>query len=453
MPNRPARATRRAVTAAAILALLTATSAAADTLRGDSDVLTAGAQSSRDLGDVAPGAVIDVPVAFELQCRNGSHLDRGQSVVIGLGSQQVPSGATVRFDPVSLGPVPAGWPADGDFCAGQTVATQATVRLTAPTATGPQAYSLMFTRSLTPAGNGDDSAVTGFTAVDLTLTVVDNTPPTLQLPADLTVEGDTIGGAIAAYAVTATDAEDDPAPTPACDPAAGSTLPVGRTTITCTVTDTGNLTDEAAFAITVVDTTAPPLLGIPAALNLTTPDPAGARLAYDLPTADDVVDDAPRVTCTPAAGDVAPVGDSTVTCTATDGSGNGRSATFPVHVTLLGARWESPVGGEPAALVANQGRTVPVKVRLFRDGVEVTTGRALLAVLPDGGAGTTSALTVPLEWRPDTPRWTAQLDTSALAAGTYRAVSLLDGHEAGAFRLDIRGGSAVPARADRASAR
>ncbi len=71
--------------------------------------------------------------------------------------------------------------------------------------------------------------------------VVANTPPVLTVPGDLTVEGDTTGGWTAAFSATASDAEDDPDPTPVCDPAAGAVLPLGTTTIGCSVVDAGGL--------------------------------------------------------------------------------------------------------------------------------------------------------------------------------------------------------------------
>ena len=83
----------------------------------------------------------------------------------------------------------------------------------------------------------------------------------LTVPADQTVEGDTTGGWVAAYAgVSATDAEDDPDPTPICSPAAGEVLPLGTTTVACSVTDSGGRSDSGSFDVTVVDTT---LLDIP----------------------------------------------------------------------------------------------------------------------------------------------------------------------------------------------
>ena len=83
------------------------------------------------------------------------------------------------------------------------------------------------------------------------LSVVLNTPPELSLPAPISVEATGPGGAAVTYAVTATDAEDDPDPTPACIPASGATFPLGTTFVTCSVTDSGGLTAMGTFGITV----------------------------------------------------------------------------------------------------------------------------------------------------------------------------------------------------------
>ena len=66
--------------------------------------------------------------------------------------------------------------------------------------------------------------------------VIDSNPPTLSLPADMTVDATDSTGVVVNYTVTATDLV-DPAPTVSCTPASGSLFPEGRTTVTCTATD------------------------------------------------------------------------------------------------------------------------------------------------------------------------------------------------------------------------
>jgi probable HAF family extracellular repeat protein len=77
------------------------------------------------------------------------------------------------------------------------------------------------------------------------------------------------------------------------------------------------------------DTTPPVLAVADVAADATSP--SGATVAYTV-TARDDVDPDPSVVCTPASGRLFPIGDTTVTCTATDASGNVSTAAFGVHV-------------------------------------------------------------------------------------------------------------------------
>jgi hypothetical protein len=298
-------------------------------------------------------------------------------------------------------------------------------------------FQVGYTRVLTPASPGDSTAVNAFAFAGFTLDVVSNTPPTLILPSSFTVEGDTTGGATAAYSFGATDAEDEPDPLATCAPAPGSFLPLGTTGVSCSVSDSGGMSASGGFDVTVVDTTAPTLANVPAGLVLAADGGGGATLAYDLPTATDVVDASPTVACVPAPGATAPVGDSTVTCSATDDSGNTARATFGVHVSSATAAWESPIGGDPAFLVGNFGRTVPVKADLFVDGVEKSSGSVTLTAAPCGGAPVWAEA---MTWQADVSRWAGHLDTDQLPGpGCYTVTAALDGGAGPSFQLDLRG--------------
>jgi hypothetical protein len=195
---------------------------------------------------------------------------------------------------------------------------------------------------------------------------------------------------------------------------------------------------------TVVDTTDPVLAGMPGDLTLATSDPAGAPLVYTLPTATDDVDPAPVVSCSPAPGDVAPVGESVVTCTATDGSGNQASADFGVTVALWTTLWDEPIGSG-ASITANAGRTVPVKVRLFVDGAEVTAGSPYLHATRCDGTG--AALDVPLSWGSGNGRWNGLLDTGLLGGtGCYLVSGVMGDLTVSSFTVDVVG-SVTPAKA------
>jgi hypothetical protein len=252
------RTLERAAAAGVALSLLAASAALADTVVRDADALTAGNQSTRDLGDVPPGAVVPAEIVFVLDCAGTEHVDRGQSLAVQLFSATAPDGGAVAMDPVVLGPVPDTWPVDGQACSGSEVpiAGVATVTVTAPPTPGAHAYPLLFDWIVSPAGSGDGSAASGSTPATLFLDVVvdaepANTPPSLVLPGALTVVADGPAGWTAAYTVSATDAEDDPDPVPTCAPAVGEVLPLGTTAVACTVTDAGGLTATGSFDVTV----------------------------------------------------------------------------------------------------------------------------------------------------------------------------------------------------------
>jgi hypothetical protein len=367
----------------------------------------------------------------------------------------IPGGGGYSVGTLTFG-LGSAWPADGEPCPTDlppTIGGPMHVLVTAPDAPGLH-YRYVFTwsQNLVPTTPTDAGTFSGSNPqITIYLDVPDtavNTPPELQLPADSTVEGNATGGAAAAYTVTATDAEDAVAPTPSCSPATGSLLPLGMNTISCTATDSAGLGASGSFHITVVDTTDPVLNGMPGDVSLTTNDPGGTTLTYTTPTATDVVDSAPVVQCSPASGSTIPVGDTAVTCTASDASGNTASASFAAHVTLVQtpppsdpeARWDDPVGAS-AGIVVNGSRSIPVKVWLTLDGNPVQSGQGMLTVAScDGGA---TVQTDPLDVQ-SSGRWMGHVDTGGLTPACYRVVAGVDGQAFGSFQMDVRGAS-VPA--------
>lgn len=439
----------RAVALATAALLMFSGLASADAVLTDGDDMD-GLQNNIHIGTVAPGAVVTVPVDFELRCTTTNHVDVGQTVTLGLfQAMAAPGGAVLSVTPGTVGPIPAGWPADGETCPDPAPrlasTTPAQVTLQAPTLPNVgYTYTIGFARTYAPAGNLDGSAVNQVPSIVIRLDVAENTAPTLVLPADLSVEGDTVGGAVAAFSVTATDAQDDPDPTPTCDVAPGEVLPLGTTTVSCSVTDSGGLSDTGSFAITVQDTTAP-TVAVHDDVAATTSDPAGTAVSYDPPVASDVVDASPTVECLPASGSLFAVGTTTVTCTATDGSGNSASGSFDVvvgHVPAQAATaaWLEPVGGG-GTFVANRGRNLPVKVVLTVDGTTRTSGDASLTVTPCGGG---DARSLPLTWSGG--RWNAALDTTPLAGTCHVVTASIDGLSAGSFVLELRGAETMKAK-------
>jgi HYR domain len=447
------RPLRRATILAITGLLAFAGTAFADQLLADGDVVTPGIQGTKALGNVPAGAEVTADVEFTLTCTGLNHVDSGQEVVLGwsgIGSAPA-GGAIVSVSGVTVGPVPDAWAVDGLGCPSPVPsmigATRSQVTLRAPTTPGTNyMYTIVYDRSLSPLGNLDGSTFSRTaTQVSFSLNAVAvNTAPTLNLPASQTEEGNTTGGWIADWSgVTATDPEDDPDPTPTCSPPSGAVVPLGLTTISCSVTDSVGATTTGSFDVTVFDTTPPALSGIPGDQSVTTGDPGGAAVSYASPTATDIVDASPTVLCAPASGSTFPVGTTGVTCTALDGSGNTSTASFNVTVHFVAphaadANWLEPVTGGQV-FEANHSRTIPVKVRLYVDGVERSSGQALLTLTPCGGGDV--ALELPLDWSGS--RWNASLDTSMLPGACYTVSASIDGLSAGAFKLELRGDPAI----------
>ncbi len=163
----------------------------------------------------------------------------------------------------------------------------------------------------------------------MTVTLVDTTPPTLTLPAAMTV---TAVGPLTpvSYAVSATD-NIDASVTPTCNQPSGSSFPVGTTTVNCSATDSHGNTANGSFTITVVDQTAP-LLTVPVNQVVGATSSAGAAVAYSVSATDDV-SGAVTPSCAPASGSVFPARrTTTVTCSAHDAAGNSSSKFFTVTV-------------------------------------------------------------------------------------------------------------------------
>ena len=116
--------------------------------------------------------------------------------------------------------------------------------------------------------------------------------------------------------------------TATCAPASGSIFPVGTTTVTCTSTAGPTCT----FTVTVNDTQ-PPTITCPAPVTTvaaqTCPLSTSTVVTFPAPTASDNCPGVVTV-CNPPSGSTFPIGTTTVTCTATDASGNTATCSFTV---------------------------------------------------------------------------------------------------------------------------
>jgi RHS repeat-associated protein len=162
-----------------------------------------------------------------------------------------------------------------------------------------------------------------------TVQVMDTTAPVLQLPDTITVDAPDSLGAVVEYEASADDAVDGPRAV-VCVPESGGRFSVGTTIVTCASGDSLGNASSGTFLIKVRDVH-PPVLTVPANLTIEATSSAGATATFDT-SAVDAVDGAVGVTCSAASGSVFVLGDTTVTCSATDVAGNESSDSFMVRV-------------------------------------------------------------------------------------------------------------------------
>jgi parallel beta-helix repeat protein len=180
--------------------------------------------------------------------------------------------------------------------------------------------------------------------------VSDSDAPVVTVPANKTVEATAPQGSIVAYSgQSATDAIEG-LMTPVCMPASGSTFPLGTTTVTCTATDNEGNSGSAAFMIKVQDTTVPSIVAPPGIVMQSAT--ALTSVALGSPTVSDIADSSVTVTNNaPSLG--FPLGNTLVTWTATDDSGNSNTASQSVTIQVPTTYYTIPsIGGsKPISVV------------------------------------------------------------------------------------------------------
>lgn len=106
----------------------------------------------------------------------------------------------------------------------------------------------------------------------------------------------------------------------------------GVYTVTVTVTDDDGGIGSDTFTVTVLDIT-PPVITTPGDLVVEATEPDGAIVEFVVTAVDDF-DPEPVVECIPESGSLFPIGDTLVTCTATDAAGNSATADFLITVEV-----------------------------------------------------------------------------------------------------------------------
>ena len=159
--------------------------------------------------------------------------------------------------------------------------------------------------------------------------VEDKIPPVIQPVLNILKEPATSSGTSVTFSTTANDAIDGSMPV-TCSPLSGTTFPIGKTPVTCTAKDFSSNTSFIKFNVEVKDTTPPIISNLKDIQMGTSTD--STRIGYAMPIASDISGTS-TLTCTPASNSLFPIGNTTVTCTATDKYQNSANASFIVSVS------------------------------------------------------------------------------------------------------------------------
>jgi hypothetical protein len=350
--------------------------------------VVAGQTTDVDFGSTPTGTNVSVELSGGLSSPGGigltfSTVDAGGSTVVVESGAGPPPPSGYRI--VGLGGEPRYW--DIDTTAGYSGPITVCIRYDITQVMGPETQL----RLVHDAGDGFRDITTSIdTATDIicgqttslspfaVVESLDATPPTLHLPSTVEVQATSAGGAVAAYVVTASDA-DPAAPPVTCSPSSGSTFPLGATTVSCSASDARGNVATGTFTVSVVDTR-PPVIVVPANVAAAPTGPAGAAVTYAGQQATDAVDGSLPVTCSPAPGSTFGFGTTAVTCTATDSSGNVGSNSFNVTVTPFGfSGFQQPIDNVPAVNAVQAGATLPVKWKLQGAGGTTITSTGTVA--------------------------------------------------------------------------
>lgn len=241
---------------------------------------------------------------------------------------------------------------------------------------------------------GADDGVSGreLWALDVSAAALDLTPPVPSCgPA--VAEATEPGGARPALSATATDDLSTPAEISfAFLPPAGSLFPLGTTPVVATAADASGNLAECTFDVTVVDTT-PPAMTCPATAISEATGPSGALATYPPAAAVDLVTASPSVLYSKGSGTLFPLGDTAVTATGTDATGNSASCVFTVRVRDTTPPTATCPATQVAAATGPSGATVSYPPATASDVVSASGSIAISHDLPSGSTfplGTTT---------------------------------------------------------------
>lgn len=201
-------------------------------------------------------------------------------------------------------------------------------------------------------------AIDGQNVSERSFTVtITGAPPTIAPIADIatTTEFPTCSAMVPAPTPSTTGV---PVPTVTFSPSFANPFPLGSTTVTATATNGIAPDATTSFKVVVTDAYPPDISALPNVIVNAT-GPSGAKVTYAPPS---YSDNCPGVMLTrtvgPASGSTFPIGDTTVTYVARDGSGNTGSSTFVVHVAgvdeQLTALYSQVAGTGPGRSLASE---------------------------------------------------------------------------------------------------
>ncbi|HEY9171019.1 MAG TPA: PA14 domain-containing protein, partial [Verrucomicrobiae bacterium] len=314
-----------------------------------------------------------------------------------------------------------------------------------------------YIEALHKEGGGGDNLAVAWQRPDGTLEVIPgsfmspyvaNQPPTVTCPGPVVAEATSPAGAAVTLTASVQDPNGDtltvtwnvngtmvqtdvvPSGTPGAvkDVSLVATFPLGERAVTVTVSD-GRAEATCQTSVKVQDTTAPAIT-CPADIYVACAVDSLVPVNFSV-TATDAVDASPTVTCTPPSGSGFSVGETVVTCTATDASGNTASCSFKVfRAALAFTGFLPPIGGADTTggsfldpvRTFKAGSTIPVKFAASCGGAPVLTGIHRLQVIKFTDATTSDepidataqgSATTGNQFRLTDGQWLFNLDTKA----------------------------------------
>jgi hypothetical protein len=230
-------------------------------------------------------------------------------------------------------------PADVSFTTTDTSIVLTSANYSTATATDLVDSSPTITNNAPPSFRADRTTTITWTATDdygnsahaPQLVTVMHSSLMIFVPIDITVEAEHVNNIVNIGTANATHDTDNNI---TINNDAPQLFDVGVTVVTWTATDSIGVTVTATQTVTVQDTTDPVFDPVTNLDFIFEPD-VPLVIYYDYPVATDLDNLAVDVTCTPASGTIFNEGSNTVTCTATDDSGNSANTTFNVNVTVF----------------------------------------------------------------------------------------------------------------------